>query len=96
MFNPSLAGLQIKGKFACLVCGPNMKSRHSRSLGNEVFDKYRHFVFKNHNYQTSKKDIFNRNEEIALKPRRMTPHLWKLEYNRTRQGMDIKLSMHHM
>ena len=28
-----LLGLQTKGKFACPVCGPKMKSRHSRSLG---------------------------------------------------------------
>jgi hypothetical protein len=29
-----------------------------------------------------KKHIFNGKEETAIKPRRMTPHLWKLEYNK--------------
>ena len=38
-FNTSIAGLQTKGKFTGLVCGPKMKSRHSRSLGKEVFDE---------------------------------------------------------
>jgi hypothetical protein len=33
-----------------------------------------------------KKHIFNGKEEIGLKPRRMTPHLWRIEYNRNRQG----------
>jgi predicted RNA-binding Zn-ribbon protein involved in translation (DUF1610 family) len=41
IINPYLAGLQTKGKFACPVCGPRMKSHHSRSLGKEVFDEYR-------------------------------------------------------
>ena len=46
---PSLyVGLQTKGKFACPVCGPKMKSRHSKSLLKEVFDEYRHFLSKNH------------------------------------------------
>jgi hypothetical protein len=63
-----------------------MESPHSRSLGNEVFDEYRHFLPKNHKYRTTKKHIFNGKEETAIKPRRMIPHLWKLEYNRNNQG----------
>ena len=47
-FNPSLVGLQTKGKFPCPVYGPNMKSLCSRSLGKEVFDEYRHFLSRNH------------------------------------------------
>ena len=27
-----IVGLQTKGKFACLVCGPKIKSRRSKSL----------------------------------------------------------------
>ena len=58
-----------------------MKSRHSRNIGNEVFDEYKHFLPKNHRYRTTEKHIFNLKEETGIKPRRMTPHLWKLEYN---------------
>jgi len=36
-----------------------------------------------------KKHIFNLKEETGIKPRRMTPHLWKLEYNRNRQGKKL-------
>ena len=68
MFNPSPVGLQTKGKFACLVCSPNMKSHRSRSLEKEVFDEHRHFLSKNHTYQMSKKYIFNGKEETTLKP----------------------------
>ena len=57
--NPYLAGLQTKGKFACPVCGPKMKSRQSKILGKEVFDEYRHFLSKNHKYRTAEKDLFN-------------------------------------
>jgi hypothetical protein len=28
-------------------------------------------------------------KRMEKNPRRMTPHLWKLEYNRNRQGMQI-------
>jgi hypothetical protein len=45
-----IVGLQTKGKFSCPVCGPGIKSRHSRSLAKEVFDEYRHFLPKNHSY----------------------------------------------
>ena len=31
-----------------------------------------------------KEIIFNGKQETALKPRRMTPHLWKMQYNRNR------------
>ena len=56
---PSLyVGLQTKGKFACLVCGPKIKSRRSKSLRNEVFDEYRNFLSKNHRYRTTKKNYF--------------------------------------
>ena len=67
-FDPSLPGLQTKGKFACPVCGPKMKSCHSRSLGKEVFDEYRHFLSKNHRYHTIEKHLFNGKEETGLKP----------------------------
>ena len=64
--NPSLyVGLQPKGKFACPVCGPKIKSRHSKSLGKEVFDEYRNFISKNHRYRTTEKHLFNRNQETA-------------------------------
>ena len=33
-----------------------------------------------------KKNIFNGKKETALKPQRMTPHLWKLQYNRNCQA----------
>ena len=33
-----------------------------------------------------KKNLFNGKQETALKPRRMTPHLWKMQYNRNRQA----------
>ena len=33
-------------------------------------------------YQISEKHIFNEKEETTSRPWRMTPHLWKLEYNR--------------
>ena len=32
------------------------------------------------------KKTFNGRQETALKPQRMAPHLWKLQYNRNRQG----------
>jgi len=54
-----------------------------------VFDEYRHFLPKNHTYRTTDKAKFNGKEENGKKPRRMTPHLWKLEYNRNRQGMQL-------
>ena len=67
--------LQTKGKFACLVCGPKIKSHCSKSLRKEVFDEYRNFLCKNHKYRTTERNIFNGKQETALKPRRMTPHL---------------------
>ena len=33
--------IQTKGKFACPVCGPKIKSRPSKILIKEVFDEYR-------------------------------------------------------
>ena len=58
--NPSTlyVGIQTKGKFACLVCGPKIKSRHSKSLIKEVFDEYRHFLSKNDRYRTTEKIYF--------------------------------------
>ena len=73
--NPYLAGLQIKGKFVCPVCGHRMKYHHSISLGKEVFDEYIHFLYKNHKYHTTEKYIFNGKQETDLKPQRMTPRL---------------------
>ena len=81
-----IVGLQTRGKFACPICGPKIKSRHSKSLRKEVFDQYRHFHSKNHRYRTTEKNLFNRKKETTLKPRRMTPHLWKMQYNRNRQA----------
>jgi hypothetical protein len=59
-----------------------MKSCRSKSLGKEVFDEYRHFLSKNHKYRTTEKDIFNGKQETGLKPQRITPRLWNLEYDR--------------
>jgi hypothetical protein len=56
--NPYVVGLQTKGKFACPICGPRMKSHHSISLGKDVFDEYRHFLHKNHRYRTIEKTYF--------------------------------------
>ena len=87
MYNPSLyVGLHTTVKFACPVCGPKIKYRLSKSLGNEVFDEYRDFLSKNHRYRTTDKHIFNGKQETALKPQRMTHHLWKLQYDRNCQG----------
>jgi hypothetical protein len=36
--------------------------------------------------RTTEKQLFNGKEETGLKPQRMKPHLWRLEYNRNRQG----------
>ena len=55
----NIVGLQAKGEFACLVCGPKIKSRRSKSLRKEVFDEYRHFLSKNHRYKTTERNIFN-------------------------------------
>ena len=75
-----MAVLQTNGKFACPVCGPQMRSHRSRSLRKEVFDEYKHFLSKKHSYQTNEKYIFNGKEETRLKPRRMTPGLWMKQY----------------
>ena len=58
-----LVGLQTKGKFACPICGPRIKSRCSRSLAKEVFYEYRSFLPKNHSYRTTDKEKFNGKEE---------------------------------
>ena len=58
-----------------------MKYRHSLDVGKMVFYESRHFLSRNHKYFTTKKHIFNDKEETVLKPRRMTPRFWKLEYN---------------
>ena len=54
-----------------------------------MFDEYMNFLPRNHRYQTTKKKKFNGKEENGKKPQRMTPHQWKLEYNRNRLGMQI-------
>ena len=59
-----------------------MKSCHSKSLGKKVFDECRHFLHRNHKYRSTEKHLFNGKEETTSKPQRMTPRLWKLEYNR--------------
>ena len=76
-----LLGLQTKGKFACPVCGSKMKSRHSRSLGKQVFDEFRLFLHNNHKYRIAEKHLFNVKEETSSRQQRMTPHSWKLEYD---------------
>ena len=48
-------GLYTKEKFACPFCGPKIKSRRSKILRKNVFDKYRHFLSKNHRYRKTKK-----------------------------------------
>ena len=58
-----------------------MKSRRSNYLGKEMFDEYRHLLSKNHKYHTTEKYIFNGKQETGLKPQRMTPRQWKLEYD---------------
>jgi hypothetical protein len=59
-----------------------MKSPWSIFLGKKVFDEYRHFLSQNHKYHTTEKDLFNGKQETGLKTQRMTPHLWKLAYER--------------
>ena len=66
--NPYVAGVQTNGKFAYPVCGLKMKYHHSKSLGKMVFDEYRHFLSKNHNYCTTEKHLFNWKEETQSKP----------------------------
>jgi hypothetical protein len=63
-----LVGIQTKGKYACPVCGPRTITKHSRSLGNEVYNEYRYFLPKNHRYRTTKKNLFNGKEEGGKKP----------------------------
>ena len=64
----NITGLQIKGKFACPVCGPKIKSCRSKSLRKEVFDEYRNYLSKNHRYRTIERNIFNGKYDSALKP----------------------------
>ena len=53
-----IVGHQTKGKFACPICGPKIKSRRSKSLRKEVFDEYRHLLSKNHRYRKTEKKYF--------------------------------------
>ena len=61
-------GIQTKGKYACPICGPKIKSRRSKILGKEVFDEYRNFLSKNNSHRSADKHLFNGKQEIALKP----------------------------
>ena len=54
-----------------------------------MFDEYRKFLPNNRSYRTTYKGKINGKEENGKKPRRMTPHLWNLEYNINRRGMKI-------
>jgi len=54
-----------------------------------VFYGYRYFLPNNSRYRTIEKHIFNSKEDTEIKPQRMTPHVWKLEYNRNRQGKQL-------
>ena len=47
-----------------------------------MFDEYRHFLSKKNKYRKNEQNIFNGKKETALKPQRMTPHLWNMQYNR--------------
>ena len=52
-----------------------------------MFDEFIHFLHNNNRYRIAEKYLFNGKEETTSKARRMTPHMWKLEYNRmNRQG----------
>jgi hypothetical protein len=65
--NPyNLVDIQSKCKYACPFCGPRMKSRHSISLGKDVFDEYRSFHPKNHRYRSTEKHICNSKEETGI------------------------------
>jgi hypothetical protein len=66
-----------------------MKYHHSKSLGKMAFDEYMHLLPKNHRYRTTEKHLFNGKEETGLKPQRMTPHLWRLEYNRNHKVLNF-------
>jgi hypothetical protein len=48
------------------------------------------------NIKLTEKHLFNGKEETAIKPRRMTPHLWKLEYNINHQGKQFDYVSHKM
>ena len=54
----NIVGLQTKGKFACLVCGPKMNYSFSKYLGKMVLDEYRHFLSKTHRFCTTEKTSF--------------------------------------
>ena len=77
-----LVGIKTKRKFACPMCGPKMKSHHSKSLRKKEFDENRHFLHIYHKFWSTQKNIFNGKEETTSKAQRMTPHLWHLEHNR--------------
>ena len=66
-----------------------MKYRHFPDLRKMVFDEFRHFRSRNHKYRTTKKHLSNDKEETGLKPRRMTPQLWMLEYNRINNSQAV-------
>ena len=68
-------------QFVVITSNPSVQKVYE-----EVFDEYSHFLCKNDRYQTTDKHVFNGKQETALKPQRMTPHLWKLKYNRNCQG----------
>ena len=60
---PYIVGLQTKGKFASLMCGPKLISWCSKILGKNVFEEYRDFFPKNHHYQATEKNNFSGKEE---------------------------------
>ena len=55
----NIVDLQTKGKFACPIYGPKIKSCRSKRLRKEVFDEYKHFLSQNHRYRPTEKNIFN-------------------------------------
>ena len=73
-----IVGLQTKGKFACPVCGPKIKSCLSKSLRKEVFDEYRHFLSKNHKYRTTEKKSFQWEARDYIKTTENDTSLWEV------------------
>ena len=60
-----ILGLQTKCKFTSPVCGSKVESHHSRSLGKQVFDEFRHFLHNNHKYPIAEKHLFKGKEETS-------------------------------
>ena len=66
--------------FSTIIIGIEL-SKNIFSIGKKVFNEFRNFLHNNHKYQITEKHLFNEKEETKSRPRKMTPHVWKLEYN---------------